>query len=113
MNLGRVSASTSGDGTSFSELVYSFTKPDVVFSDDLPKAEEIEKVFNDNTQLVTHKGDIYIDDNYVDIGFDAKTYDGDIPEDVDSEFQRVADILGFTEFERDTNDKWGVRFWFN
>jgi hypothetical protein len=113
MNLGRVSASTSGDGTSFSELVYSFTKPDVVFSDDLPKAEEIEKVFNDNTQLVTHKGDIYIDDNYVDIGFDAKTYDGDIPEDVDSEFQRVADILGFTEFERDRNDKWGVRFWFN
>jgi len=113
MNLGRVSASTSGDGTSFSELVYSFTKPDVVFSDDLPKAEEIEKIFNDNTQLVTHKGDIYIDDNYVDIGFDAKTYDGDIPEDVDSEFQRVADILGFTEFERDRNDKWGVRFWFN
>jgi hypothetical protein len=113
MNLGRVSVSTSGDGTSFSELVYSFTKPDVVFSDDLPKAEEIEKIFNDNTQLVTHKGDIYIDDNYVDIGFDAKTYDGDIPEDVDSEFQRVADILGFTEFERDRNDKWGVRFWFN
>jgi hypothetical protein len=53
------------------------------------------------------------DDNYVDIGFDAKTYDGNIPEDVDSEFQRVADILGFTEFERDRNDKWGVRFWFN
>ncbi len=112
MNLGRVSVSTSGAGTSFSELVYSFTKPDVVFSDDLPKSEEIEKIFNDNTQLVTHKGDIYIDDNYVDIGFDAKTYDGDIPEDVDSEFQRVADILGFTEFERDIN-AWGVRFWFN
>jgi hypothetical protein len=112
MNLGRVSASTSGDGTSFSELVYSFIKPDVIISDDLPKAEEIEKVFNDNTQLVTHKGDIYVYDTHVDIGFDAKTYDGDIPEDVDSEFQRVADILGFTDFETDRNDKWGVTFWF-
>jgi hypothetical protein len=98
---------------SFTYLTYDFIKPDVIISDDLPKAEEIEKIFNDNTQLVTHKGDIYIDDNYVDIGFDAKTYDGGIPEDVDSEFKRVADILGFTEFERDGNDKWGVRFWFN
>jgi hypothetical protein len=98
---------------SFTYLTYDFIKPDVIVSDDLPKAEEIEKIFNDNTQLVTHKGDIYIDDNYVDIGFNAKTYDGGIPEDVDSEFQRVADILGFTEFERDGNDKWGVRFWFN
>jgi hypothetical protein len=97
---------------SFTYLTYDFIKPDVIISDDLPKAEEIEKIFNDNTQLVTHKGDIYIDDNYVDIGFDAKTYDGGIPEDVDSEFKRVADILGFTEFERDIN-AWGVRFWFN
>jgi hypothetical protein len=97
---------------SFTYLNYDFIKPDVIISDDLPKVEEIESVFNNNTQLVTHKGDIYIDDKYVDIGFDAKTYDGEIPEDVDSEFQRVADILGFTEFERDGN-AWGVRFWFN
>jgi hypothetical protein len=113
MNLGRVSVSTSGEGTSFSELVYSFIKPDVIISDDLPKAEEIEKVFNDNTQLVTHKGDIYVYDTHVNIGFDAKTYDGEIPEDVDSEFQRVADILGFTDFGTDSNDKWGVTFWFD
>jgi hypothetical protein len=98
---------------SFTYLTYDFMKPDVVVSDDLPKKEEIEKVFNNNTQLVTDRGDIYVYDKYVDIGFDAKTYDGDIPEDIDSEFQRVADILGFTEFERDRNDKWGVRFWYN
>jgi hypothetical protein len=97
---------------SFTYLTYDFLKADVVVGDDLPKAEDIESIFNYNTQLVTHKGDIYIGDNYVDIGFEAKTYDGDIPKDIDSEFQRVADILGFTEFERDRNDKWGVRFWF-
>jgi hypothetical protein len=113
MKLGSGSISLSGKGIAFSELTYSFFKPDVVVSDDLPKRKEIEKVFNNNTQLVTHIGDIYVYDKYVDIGFDAKTYDGDIPEDIDSEFQRVADILGFTEFERDRNDKWGVRFWYN
>lgn len=98
---------------SFTYLTYDFMKPDVVVSDGLPKVEEIEKVFNNNTQLVADKGNIYIDDKYVDIGFDTKTYDGDIPEDIDSELQKVADILGFTEFERDSNDKWGVRFWYN
>jgi hypothetical protein len=116
MSLGRVGSLYSGRDKSeirFSELSYLFFKPDVVVSDDLPKKEEIEKVFNNNTQLVTDRGDIYVYDKYVDIGFDAKTYDGDIPEDIDSEFQRVADILGFTEFERDRNDKWGVRFWYN
>lgn len=97
---------------SFTQLTYEFIKPDVVVSDDLPKVEEIETVFNNNTQLVTHKGDIYIYDRYVDIGFESKTYDGDIPEDIDKEFKLVANILGFTEFERDTNE-WGVRFWYN
>lgn len=98
---------------SFTYLTYDFMKPDVVVSDDLPKKEEIEKIFNNNTQLITHRGNIYVDDKYVDIGFDAKTYDGDIPDDVDIEFQRVADILGFTDFDRDRNDKWGVRFWYD
>lgn len=113
MKLGSGSVSLSGKGIAFSELTYSFFKPDVVVSDDLPKVEEIEKVFNNNTQLVADIGDIYVYDKYVDIGFDSKTYDGDIPEDIDSGFQKVADILGFTEFERDSNHKWGVRFWYN
>lgn len=60
--------------------------------------------------MVADKGNIYVYDKYVDIGFDSKTYDGDIPEDIDSEFQKAADILGFTEFESDSNYKWSVRF---
>ena len=113
MSLGKVSNSLSGKGISFSELSYSFFKPDVLVSDDLPRVEEIEEVFNKNTQLVTHKGDIYVHDNYTDIGFDVKSYDGDIPDDIDDSFQVVADILGFSEFVRDSNDKFGVRFWYN
>lgn len=113
MNLGRVSVSTSGDETSFSELVYSFLKPDVVFSDDLPKAQEIMDVFNKNTQLLTSLSEIEIHDRYVNIGFDSKTYDGDIPEDIDDQLLKVAELLGFgEEFERGRGD-WGVRYWYD
>lgn len=98
----------------FTYLSYNFSKKDEVLDEsERPNEKQIEEVFNKNTQLVTHTGDIYIYDNYVDIGFDANTYDGDIPENVDDSFDLLCDLLGFGSYERDRNDKWGVRFWFD
>lgn len=95
----------------FTFLAFSFSKKDKVLDESERLTEkQIEEVFNNNTQLVTHTGDIYIYDNYVDIGFESKTYNGDIPEDIDDSFDRVCDLLGFGSYER---DKWGVRFWFD
>lgn len=102
-----------GDVT-FTFLSFNFSKKDKVLDEsERPTEKQIEEVFNKNTQLVTHTGDIYIYDNYVDIGFDSKTYDGDIPKDIDDSFDKVCDLLGFGSYERDRNDKWGVRFWFD
>lgn len=95
-------------------LTYYFSKKDKVLEDsERPNEKKIEEIFNKNTQLVTHTGDIYIYDNYVDIGFDSKKYDGDIPEDIDDSFDLLCDLLGFGSYERDRNQKWGVRFWFD
>lgn len=102
-----------GDVT-FTFLTFNFSKKDKVLDEsERPTEKQIEEVFNKNTQLSTHTGDIYISDNYVDIGFDAKTYDGEIPDDVDESFDKLCDLLGFGSYERDRNDKWGVRFWFD
>lgn len=106
--VGTTNSNTNEFGFSF--LSYVFTKDDVITGDELPTEKNIEKEFNDRTSLVTHKGDIYIYDKYVDIGFESKTYDGDIPKDIDEQFDKLCDILGFSEYEY---DKWGVRFWYN
>lgn len=96
-------------------LDYHFSKPtETLNSDELPKESEIVQVFNKNVlNLKTEEYNITVYDNYVDIGFDAISYDGEIPSNVESYFQKVADILGFTEFEYNKKDPWGIRFWFN
>lgn len=112
MKLGKVSDSEENN-VSFSELTYKFIKPDVIINSDLPKAQEIMDVFNKNTQLLTSLSEIEIHDKYVDIGFDSKTYDGDIPEDIEDQLLKVAELLGFgEEFERGRAD-WGVRYWYD
>lgn len=101
--------------TSISNLDYHFSKPtETLNSDELPKESEIAKVFNSNVlDLQTEENNITVYDNYVDIGFDSISYNGEIPNNVESYFQKVADILGFTEFEYNKKTPWGIRFWFN
>lgn len=94
-------------------VYYEFSKPSKVISDELPKVEDIVNVFLRTAPLMVHKGDVYIYDDYVDVGFEPNTYDGKAPDNIKEILNKVKDTLGFSKFEIDKNDSNGVRFWYN
>ena len=97
-----------------SNIDYHFSKPDEIISDELPKEEDITKIINSTIpNIKTDPNNITVYDNYVDIGFDSIAYDGEIPDNIMSYFQKVADMMGFTDIEYDRRQPWGVRFWTN
>lgn len=96
-------------------LSYQFKKKDIISktSNEITK-KEIIKIFDKHTQLSVEEYDIDIDDDYIILHYDSKSYDGRIPEDVENSLNVVCELLGCNYFENDVFNphSGGVKFWF-
>jgi hypothetical protein len=97
-----------------SNLDYHFSKSTQKINDDLPSAEEVADTFNSTVPgLRTKTNDVTIYDSFVEIEFDSIQYDGEIPNNVELYFDKMLDLLGFSEYEYDRRTPWGIKFWIN
>ncbi len=93
-----------------SYLSYNFKLKDKVVEDfKLPQIKDIEEAFK-NTSIMVDKGGVEVYDRYVDVGFEYKTMNGLVPDDIGEELDNVCHLLGFESYELNTND---IRFWYH